>query len=332
MRVYVAVALVFTALSGSSVAQRRMESGSLPLHIAVIERWADNRLDSLLLAGQNVNSTDSAGDTPLHLAALETDSRLIKWLLLHGANPNYRDTNGWTPLHFAWGERPYSSYWFCPVGELLLSPFKYQDPATGRTVDTSLTSFAARDVIRATAFSLLLKAGAKPNITDRFGATALHFVNSNPRYSKFSASLLVPLTDPRLADSSGRTILMYLAADSSYLDLVLNVLRRIRYQDDADHQGHTALYFAARTGSVLMVQALLDAGADINARNKPIFAAVASRSVEMVRFFLDHGANPNPPMRYNQTLARSLKYEPDYKSQAIRQLLLSRGGSDTPSP
>lgn len=329
MSIYSVISLLLLTAQ-VTMAQFRMTAGSSALHQAIAERWEESGLDSLLASGQDINARDSAGVTPLHLAALANDIPRIKWLLVHGANPNAQDTSGWTPLHFAWGERPFSSYFFCPVGEFTPYKIRYDEPWSNRIVDTVLTSYAARDLPRAATFKLLLSSGADANLSDRFGFTALHFVNANPRYSKFSATLLSRVTSSDLVDSGGGTILMNLASDSTYFDLVSQILARSKYRDIADHTGRTALFYAVRSGSIRMAQMFLNAGADINSNSKPIYGAVASRSPEMVRFVLDNGADPNPAMPYNQTLARALKYESDYKSQAIRQLLLSRGGSDTP--
>jgi ankyrin repeat protein len=55
------------------------------------------------------------------------------------------------------------------------------------------------------------------------------------------------------------------------------------------------LYFAAIGGHLAAAQRLLAAGADVNASSQaasPIHGAVMGGSVEMVRFLLEHGADP----------------------------------------
>ena len=62
-------------------------------HLAIAER--------LLAAGANVNATDGAGQTPLHIAALTGHSEAGRFLLGNGAEVNARDTKGRTPLAIA---------------------------------------------------------------------------------------------------------------------------------------------------------------------------------------------------------------------------------------
>ena len=76
-----------------------------------------------------------------------------------------------------------------------------------------------------------------------------------------------------------------------------------------------ALYFAAIGGSIQVAQALLEAGADVNARSQaaaPIHGAVMGRSPDMVKLLLDNGADPSLQDyagRDARTLALEMKRE-----------------------
>jgi len=68
--------------------------------------------------------------------------------------------------------------------------------------------------------------------------------------------------------------------------------------DERGGDGLTALMWAARAGAVDAMTALLDAGADPNARDArngwtPLFHAVHTHQVEAVRLLLDRGVDPN---------------------------------------
>lgn len=51
--------------------------------------------------GANPNATDELGRTPLHWAAWNGHTGIVKILIEEGANPNATDNDGWTPLHYA---------------------------------------------------------------------------------------------------------------------------------------------------------------------------------------------------------------------------------------
>ena len=61
--------------------------------------------------------------------------------------------------------------------------------------------------------------------------------------------------------------------------------------------GSAALHYAAKRGSLACVQALVEAGADLEIRDRysstPLLDAVIERNVEIVRFLAQHGANTN---------------------------------------
>src|SRR5437762_12212235 len=77
------------------------DSDWTPLHTAADE--GDVAEATKLLKNQPtlVNSTDSGGHTPLHLAAFSGRAAMTKLLLANGAKINAPDGCGWTPLHTA---------------------------------------------------------------------------------------------------------------------------------------------------------------------------------------------------------------------------------------
>ena len=61
--------------------------------------------------------------------------------------------------------------------------------------------------------------------------------------------------------------------------------------------GNTALHWAARFDDLDMASRLMTAGADVAAVNRvlapPMLLAAINGSAEMIKLFLDHGADPN---------------------------------------
>jgi len=81
-------------------AQVRISYGSFnnsPLHAAISEKM----IDYLISAGADVNAKNDCGMTPLHLAAILRNARVVKSLLKHGADVHSLNDARETPLHVA---------------------------------------------------------------------------------------------------------------------------------------------------------------------------------------------------------------------------------------
>lgn len=74
-------------------------AGNTPLHLASF--IAVPTVRSLLNAGANPNHANEKGHTPLHMAAIDNRSDLIREFIMSGAAINARDLDGNTPLHLA---------------------------------------------------------------------------------------------------------------------------------------------------------------------------------------------------------------------------------------
>jgi truncated hemoglobin YjbI len=114
---------------------------------------------------------------------------------------------------------------------------------------------------------LLLHLGADPNAVDQWGHTPLYFVG-NASHSVHGADVVHILVQ------GGASV---------------NAQERLKHC--------TALHMAARRGNVSVAEALLECGADIEARDKlgdtPLHRAVKCGKVEIVTFFLSRGADVN---------------------------------------
>jgi truncated hemoglobin YjbI len=123
----------------------------------------------------------------------------------------------------------------------------------------------------------LLRLGADPNASDGYGQTPLYWVSNAYPY-----------------DGAARA-----AVVATLVQAGANVNMRERVK------GCSALHMAARRGNVVVAQALLRCGADIEARDKygdtPLHRAVKCRQAEMVTFLLASGADAQARSKSGQT-------------------------------
>lgn len=69
------------------------EAGLTPLHLAC-DRGLTSFIEILLEKGVNVNPQDNDGSTPLMLAAICDRPEIVKLLLSHGADKSLKDNSG----------------------------------------------------------------------------------------------------------------------------------------------------------------------------------------------------------------------------------------------
>jgi ankyrin repeat protein len=176
---------------------------------------------------------------------------------------------------------------------------------------------------------LLLRAGANPNVKNRYGVTPLSVACENGNATIVEA-LLKAGGDPNVALASGETPLMTAArtGNSAAVRLLLahgilidareptrqqTALMWAAAEDNAaavellvaagadvkarSKGGLTPLLFAARDGRIEAARALLASGADVNERlpdgMSALVVAVMNANYAMAGFLLDHGADPN---------------------------------------
>lgn len=224
--------------------------------------WTNTSLTAWTVKqGANVNLTNRAGQTPLHAllsqswmnhADLNESSNRIETLLAAGARLDLRDTNGLTALQVAAAQtRPETLLYLVRRTGVTLN----DRDARGRTLLHTAVENATYDFTRVT---LLLAAGANPNLTDAQGRTPLHLL-LQPRHdgqdwqrSQFLQIFLTNGVNPNLADRAGNTPLHYVmqgyASNSSYqLNQPLALLLTNGANPNVTNlAGQTPLHIAAR--------------------------------------------------------------------------------------
>ncbi|MBY4896499.1 ankyrin repeat domain-containing protein [Cupriavidus sp. AU9028] len=163
---------------------------------------------ALIEAGARVDATDSRGRTPLMLAALFGDAGMVRLLLQAGARRDPREGSagaGWTALCYA------AAGLHAEAVDLLVDGAQSEElQRRDAAMRTPLLLAARSDELqgeggsRAATLSLLLQAGASPEVADMAGMTPLMYVGqagdmpSARRLLQAGASLT-----PR--DATGRT-------------------------------------------------------------------------------------------------------------------------------
>jgi len=238
----------------------------------LIQQGDSRGAQALLQAGANVNAAQPDGSTPLLWAVYQVDEALVAALLRNEADPDAANHFGATPL-----------------------------------------SEAAR-LANARLVQLLLEAGAEPDSANADGQTPLMLAAYNG--SVEVARLLVARgADVNAVEQwTGQTALMWAAA-RDHADMAefliqndADVHARATYFDWSSQMsseprsqyrpagGLTPLLFAARSGCLRCVRAILEAGGDPNLPSPEgvtaLLVAIENFHFGIAGYLLDQGANP----------------------------------------
>lgn len=227
----------------------------------------------LIRLGADVNAAQADGSTALHWAVHNVDEELVELLLSREADPAVKNRYGATPLAEAVRIANAS------LVDMLLEAGA--DPeAANEDGQTALMLAASTGVVDVA--ELLLDAGADVNATEQWrGQTALMWAASNAHGAM--AELLIE----RGANVSVR-------AASTDWGSQITTEPRAQYRPTG---GLTPLLYAARSGCELCIQAMLDAGADIDFPTPeaitPLMVAIDNYRYDAAKLLLERGANPH---------------------------------------
>ena len=250
-------------------------------------------INILLKEGADLNYSVDGGETPIHLAARNGLIHPVEFLLGHGVDPNLRTADGDTPLHWA-SFRGSSEV----IGILLKSgaDITAQNNAGESVLHTCMHYASHEETV-----DVLLAQGAPANMPDCSGRTALHEA-ARRGFEDNVQSLLLSGADLDTKDNQGWTALQHAAA-AGHNEVVQQLLQRkpifgqpsyqsllesarlrdaIKANDiplaqrllceenisvhPPSRSGRTALHYAAKNGLGVIVKALIQRGAYINAR------------------------------------------------------------------
>ena len=251
--------------------------GATALHWAAYRDDLESA-DLLLKAGAKVNAANDLGATPLWAASQNGSASMVKRLLDAGANPNLALLAGETPVMVA------ARGGYAAVVELLLA--KGANPnGQGTRKQTALMWAASQK--HPESVKVLLAHHADLNLR----SDTYNEVMAVPPHGYLPYNLTIP--------HGGETALMF-AARVGDLESAKLLVAAGANVNDADAWGVSATTLAEHSGFGELTRFLLDKGANPNAAPNGFTAlheAIMRRDESTIASLLDHGADPNTPLK-----------------------------------
>lgn len=212
------------------------------------EAAALNRLDLMRVLcagfkGFDVNSVDSNGRTPIHVAAVKGYVEVIKFCLSVGGKADVFDCNGWSPLHYA------SAEGHLEVVECLLECSNVKDAVDkyGKTAFSVAVDNGQLHLLDLLRLGDVLHRAARVDDVNRLKSCLAEGANVNGR------------------DQNGWTAL-HRAAFKGRIESVRVLLNHGARVDDVDDAGYTPLHCAVEAGHVQVALLLIANGARANVK------------------------------------------------------------------
>ncbi len=223
--------------------------------------------------------------TPLHLAARSADTSAVEILIRHGADAGVEDHEGSTALECARQQLESVNRWISNATTADIRQM-YQAKAAGLRASIAALSNPG-DIVAAG------RAPAEPGLLRAVEDAEVEV-----------ARAILDHGGPGAADAEQLKKSFWIALRREYFDLALAV---VDLRPDLDHlriPGTTILTHVLPTGRADLVEALLERGADPNARGRygttELWSALTCE--RCVRLLLDHGADPESPDKQGCTV------------------------------
>lgn len=242
----------------------------------------------LLTKGADIAARCNAGNSAVCAAAGTGNSDILRLLLAKGADPNVCNNRGYSPLLLA----AFGSF---DEAVLALLEFGGDPNVVNNEGLTPLMAAAYQDAIGAVA--ALLAAGSDPTIANKAGQTPL--MAAANRGALRSASALLATAGAKVGESGALLLALALSAPKDS-DAIAVMIIEAEGVPSGLHEGLSAMAMAVSNRRPVVLEALLDAGADPNQSSvmggytvTPLMTAVSVGDAECAKILLRHGADPN---------------------------------------
>ena len=280
---------VLQAITSHIVDENATQKNSVTALMKACHSGNRDAINKCLNAGVDVNAVHDNNVTAFMIACAKGNKDVINILLIAGADPNKADANGNTYLHYAERNDCYTNNL-----EAIIS-HGVDVNATHKNNVTALMIACGKG--NEDAINVLLNAGADANIADANGNTCLHYAAGNDCYTKIFHVIISRGVDVNVTNESNVTALM-IACVKGNKDAINVLLNAGADRNITDADGCAYLHYAVYGRcSKDVLRAIIDDGADVNARSKnsvtALMGACAKGYEGGIDVLLKAGADPN---------------------------------------
>ena len=290
-------------------------SGSTALHKAARYNHIDV-VQVLIDAGADIERKDSEGRTPLLLACMSGYLDIVKMLVQAGAELRLTDCHGDTCLIVA------SRGGFTETVRYLVGLGQVDVDQVGGLYATTVLNEAVK-LNHADVVQVLIDAGADIEKKDARQCTPL-LLGCKADVNDAVKVLVRAGADVGARDRDGKTCLM-IASAGGFTATVKSLLCTPEVDVDlVDAQHWTALHYAVASNHAAVLQVLIDAGADVEAKSElvcsPLMMACRAGEVHIVRMLLEAGARLHIQGNGNIRFDAAARYPKSYAAE-VQELI-----------
>lgn len=283
------------------------------LHYAVKSGEYIESLQFLINLGAKVNAANRFGQTPLHLAILGKQPKMMKSLILNSADIYQLDLQGRSPLDILFTQEI-----------VIIEPFLVKDILDRRDSNGQTPLFYAVKLGRLDLVKAIMAKGVDLSYKNNVGATVLH---QAVRFGQgtIMTELIRAGASPDHADALGNTSLHYMVqwSQQALADGLFAARSNLEAQNTL---GRSPFHEAVRLGNYSLVSYLLNKGANVLSRDKdgrtPLFDALAQKDTKIIMLLLDQGRQVTQrDNNGNTVLHEAIRFA----NKDINDTLISRG-------